>query len=313
MNRRHMLKSTIGTLLMLNNPKTPARAATSWSPNGRNVNVMIPFSPGGGTDILFKGMQSYGEPQGITFVPEYRGGAEGLIGVRAGAAARADGLHLTLANVGAMSHVHNDFNAVQSFDHITGIRTNIFFVVTSPGSEINTLQDLFLRLKSDPSKITGGSGAPGQRTNMEELLRAADITDYTITNYRGASNVIQDLVGNHIQWGMIPGSAVIGPINSGAVKLIATDRRPGDPNIMPGIPTIFDVVPLFNKHDFHLISMPRNVPEDAKIFWKNWFQEYLSSSPFLEGLLRDYCTPVVFGPDHVISSVRGWRQQAGLS
>lgn len=285
--------------------------ASGWSPGNRHVTVIIPFSPGGGTDVVFRSMQGYGSRRGINFVAEYRSGAEGLIGMRHGASSPPDGLHLTLGTTGTMAHMVDGFSAVDSFDQITGLRSGAYFFITGMNSGITSMPEL-IRMLRDPSvRITGGSGAPGQRMVIDSFLRAAGVSNAFIANYRGAAGVMQDVAGNHVQWGAVPGSVAASLANSGQILVLATDLRPGDPVMLPGVPSIFDFVPHFQKNDMHLVALPRNSNPQIRDFWEGWFRTYLSDPSVVSEIESEYSVRVPFGRETVLDAVTKWRQSSG--
>lgn len=303
--RTFLATSSIATLAI------PALAQPTWSPRGRNVTLVIPFQPGGGADVAMRHVKEYAARQDIQIVPEYRSGADGLIAMRHTAGLPADGFNLAISTVGAMSHLREGFDALERLDPITGIRSHIFFVIVASNQGIENFDQLLDRLRDPTARTTGGAGAPGQKAAMDDLLSAAGVTNPFIASYRGAAGVIQDVSGGHITWGMVPGNVAVPAARGGLIKIVATDRRPGQPDTMPGVPSIFDRLPLYEKVDFTMTVMPRNAPAQVRDFWMSWFRRYHSDPEVVADLSRDHSTTVPFGPDHIRSSVLKWRERFG--
>lgn len=303
-NRRNLLATAAASMLAV---PTASIARVNWRPT-RNVTCIIPFTPGGGTDAVFRSVKEHAASRGITMVADYKPGAEGFMGMRAGAAAPADGHSLTFGTIGTMSHVHNGWDAAENHRLITGLRSSMFFLVTGNDSGITSFRELLDRLRSRDVLTTGGSGAPGQRASMETVLLIAGIQGGVIANYRGAAGVMQDLIGNHIQWGMIPGSIAASAVNSGRLRLLATDRRADDQNLQPGSSSIFDILPEYPRHDAQLVAAPRTIPDDILEFWNGFFRGYVSDPLVRLDLNRDFSLAVPFGPDYLHQRISAWRQ-----
>lgn len=287
-------------------PAASAMAVGTWRPS-RTVTCTIPFTAGGGTDAVFRHVKDHAARQNITMVAEYRPGAEGLIGMRAGAAAPADGHSLTFGTIGTMSHLSDGWGAAESHRLITGLRGGLFFLVTGANSGIGSLDELVARLRSGEPRITGGSGAPGQRVAMESFLRGAGISGAVIASYRGAAGVVQDIAGNHIQWGMIPGNVVAGQIAGGQLRLLATDRRTGDRDLTPGVPSIFDIVPEQGRPDGQLVALPLGTPDAAFAFWRSFFMAYSSLPETQADIDREFSISMPFGDEFLLERIRNWR------
>jgi tripartite-type tricarboxylate transporter receptor subunit TctC len=300
---KKVLLATVTVASLLSSP-----AYAEWIPQ-RPVTIVMPFSPGGGTDIILRHIQSYGERQNITFVPDYRSGAEGLLAMRHGASQRGDGYSLTIGTIATMAIRHDRFDAAVSFDHITALRGNIFFLVTN--TNIHTFEDLISMMRDSSQNITSGSGAPSQRIILEDLINYfAPNSNNPIANYRGTSNVIQDLIGKHIHWAFMPGSAVIPAIRSRSIRVVATEVDRDQTEF--GVPSILEFMPNYHRDDFTLISMPRNSDDEPKQFWINWFRNYINDPQVMADVIRDQCISLPFGRDYIIQSISTLRHRLNI-
>lgn len=302
MNRRKFL-TLAGALPIFST--LPAGAEPRWRPS-KPVTCVIPFSPGGGVDMIFRHVRDHAAERGITMVAEYRGGADGLIGMRASSAAPGDGHHLAFGTIGTLSHRRDGFDAAASHRLITALRDSLFFLVTGSNSGIDSVNDLLARIRSG-DRITGGSGAPGQRASMESFLKGAGINDAYITNYRGANGVLQDLIGNHIQWSMMSGFVAANAIRAGQIKLLATDRRPEDGGDTT-LPTIFDRVPVYPRINSHVVAGPGAMSDESFLFWSDFFREYLNLPSTQAAIISDHGTLVPFGPGYLRERIDLYRQ-----
>lgn len=286
----------------------PFIAGAEWRPQ-RPVNIVMPFAPGGGTDIILRHLQAYGERHRIIFTPDYRSGAEGFLAMRHGASQRGDGYSLTIGTVATMAHQRDGFDAVRSFDQLTGLRGTIFFLVTN--NNIRSFDDLLMIMRNPSINVAVGSGAPSQRIVIEDLINFfAPNSTNPIVNYRGTSGVIQDLIGRHIQWGLIPGSTAMPVLRSGSINVVATEAPRDQSGV--DVPMISEYMPSYQRHDFSLIAMPHNSNADAREFWLNWFRTYVTDPEVMQEVRQTQSLILPFGPDNIIQAVESFRQRQGI-
>lgn len=289
------------------NVKT-AKSSSPWRPT-RPVTCVIPFTPGGAIDSVFRSVQNYAETQRITLVGEYRPGAEGLIGMRAGSNGATDGHSLTFGSVSTMSLIGPDgWDAAANHRLITVIRSGLFMIATGSNSGIRSLDDLIAKLRDPSQKISGGTATPAHRVVMEILLKSLEINDATIANYRGSAGVIQDLIGNHIQWAVMSGAALKSVIDNRSVRVLATDRRLDEENLLPNTPSIFDKIAEFPRFDGPIAAMPLNSAENAYQFWLDFFNKYVNDAGTKSNLPDDFSISVPFGPEFFNSRIETHRR-----
>jgi tripartite-type tricarboxylate transporter receptor subunit TctC len=286
-----------------------AQAQTEWKPT-RPVTAVVPFAPGGATDVLARNFQKYVEKRGITMVIENRGGAEGLIGMRHGAGNAPDGYTLVFGTIGTLAQKGPDgWDPLANLQVLTGLRGSVYFLVTNPKSGITSADDLVARLKDPSVRINGGSGSPTHRAVMEFFVKAHRIDDAVIINYRGAGPAVQDLLSNQIQWIFLPGSVVSAQVESGALRLLATDRRRGERNLVPGSTSVFDAkINEYSRIDGHNVSLPNGAPSNVVNYWSNLLRDFLNDPATKEDMDKDFSLSVPFGPRDVEDKVQTWRR-----
>lgn len=288
---------------------TTSQAQTDWKPT-RVVTAVVPFAPGGATDVLARNFQKYAERRGVTMVIENRGGAEGLIGMRHGASNAPDGYTLVFGTIGTLAQRGADgWDPMTNLQVLTGLRGSVYFLVTNPKSGITSVDDLVSRLKDPTTKISGGSGSPTHRAVMDFFVKAHRIDDAVIANYRGAGPAVQDLISNQIQWIFLPGSVVNGHVESGTLKLLATDQRRGERNLVPGSVSVFDArISEYPRIDGHNVSLPVGAPSNVVAYWSNLLRDFLNDPATREDMVKDFSLSVPFGPRDVEDKVQTWRR-----
>ena len=210
----------------------------------RSVTFVVPFAPGGGTDISartvgVKLQQLWGQP----VVVENRGGAGGVIGTDVVAKARPDGYTLLIANVGITSinpalYPKLPYDPDKAFAPISLICELPFVLMASPKLPANSVQELIAYARANPEKVTYASSGQGGSPHLTaELFQLLTGTKLTHVPYKGGGPAMIDLMAGHVDIlfaSVLEGS---GNINSGKLKGLAVTHAKRNP-ALPGVPTI---------------------------------------------------------------------------
>src|SRR5438477_302451 len=186
----------------------------------RPVTFIVPFAPGGGTDIsartvAAKLQQKWG--QGV--VIENRGGAGGVIGTDAAAKAKPDGYTLLIANVGITSinpalYARLPYNPDTAFTPISLICELPFVLMASPSFPPNSVKELIAYAKANPGKVTFASSGQGGSPHLTaEIFQLATGIQMTHVPYKGGGPAMIDLMAGHVD--LLSASVLEG---SGSIK-----------------------------------------------------------------------------------------------
>ena len=235
MQRRHMLS---------------ALAAVSFAPGmsfaqeGQPLRIIVPFPPGGATDITARSLQ---EPLSRILkqpvVLENRGGAGGSIGMAEVARAAADGLTLgvaTLSTHGVNPTVYNKlpYDPIRDFVGVTEIVKAPGVVVINPAVlPVKDFADLVRHLKANPGKMsyaTPGNGTIGHMWG--ELFKRSTGTSMVHIPYRGAGPAINDVLAGQVSVYFDQVASSLPHIKSGKLKALAVSW-PVRLDVLPDVPT----------------------------------------------------------------------------
>ena len=204
--------------------------ATAWAdpsyPAGP-VRVIVPYPPGGTTDIVGRVIaMRLAELMGQSFFIDNRSGAGGMIGTEAVAKAAPDGGTLLLATLGQAINVAvyktQPFNFATDFAPISLIATTPNVLSVHPSVPANNLQELLALVRASPGKFTFGSTSVGGSPHMcGELLKVMAKVNIVHVPYRGAAPMLTDLLGGQIKMAFdnLPSSLPL--IRSGQIRGIA--------------------------------------------------------------------------------------------
>ena len=158
------------------------------------VTIVVPFAPGGTTDILARIVgQGLGTELGQPFVVDNRAGAGGNIGASLAAKAPADGYTLFMGTVG--THAINQalykkmpFDPVKDFAPISRVATVPNLLVAHPSQPYKTVKELIAYAKANPGKVTYGSPGSGASPHVSgELFKSMTGTDLLHVPYKGSA------------------------------------------------------------------------------------------------------------------------------
>ena len=180
-----------------------AAHAPQWAP-GRNVKLVIPFPPGGASDILARLLaQQISSTSGQTIVIENRPGGGTVIATQEVARATPDGTTLLVM---ANSFVINpnirsnlSYDPLTSFEHICFLAQSPHAIVVNSRSTINSFSDLMAQAKAKPGELTMASVGPATTHHIAiEMLKRASGLPVTFVSFQGGGQALTNLIGGHL-------------------------------------------------------------------------------------------------------------------
>jgi tripartite-type tricarboxylate transporter receptor subunit TctC len=265
--RRGLLRATGGAMLSI--PALQARAASAW-PKDRPVRIIVPFTPGGSTDILARAVaQRLGEDLSQVFVVENRGGAGGTVGSDVVARSPADGYTLMMGHIGTLA-VNPSLYPNLSFDTVTSFQPIVLVAVVPNILVVNTkaanVQDVgaLIRLaKQKPGELTYGSGGNGSAAHiaMVAFNTAAGI-EMTHIPYKGTGPMMTDLISGQIALTMTGGPPILPAIRAGMVRALGVSSLKRLDSAA-SVPTIAESgLPGFEAVQWYGLVGPAGMPRD---------------------------------------------------
>jgi tripartite-type tricarboxylate transporter receptor subunit TctC len=218
----------------------PARAQTF--PSGQ-VRIIVPFPPGGATDVLGRvlaaGLQT---AWGQTVISEYRPGAAGVIGTRQVIVAPADGHTLLMASTGAILALAGGqggaFDVTRELSPVSLIAAPPYILVVNPNVPVRSAAELIAHAKANPGKLSFGSSGVGSASHLSGAL-FSQMTGVELLHvpYRGTGPAVTDLLGGRIDLMFSPALVVTPHIAAGTLRVIGTTGAARSA-LFPDFPTI---------------------------------------------------------------------------
>src|SRR6185503_15576397 len=197
----------------------------------RSVRFLVPFPPGGSTDVAARALaDKMSAGLGQQVVVENRGGGGGAVGAAEVARAAPDGYTILFA-ANAVSILHLavknlPYDTLRDFVAITQVTTQPNTFAVHPSVPAASIKELVAYAKANPGKLSyGHSGAGGSQHLTGELLKKMAGIDMVGIPYKGGGQLITDLIGGQIQVGIAGTTPFIPHHRAGRIKILALTSR----------------------------------------------------------------------------------------
>lgn len=240
MNKKGFLSSIMVLLLFGFSLVLAAEAVAAYPEPGKTIRMIVPFPPGGNTDIVARAIvNEFSKNLGVPIVIDNRGGAGSTLGTALAAKAPADGYTILMVS-GA--HTINPsmfkklpYDSIRDFSGISLMADLPVALVVHPSVPAKTLKELIAYAKANPGKLNYASSGPGSIGHLSgELLSSmADIKIQHVP-YKGSGPAVIDVLGGYVQMLLTSAATVMPHIKSGKLRAIALagkNRSVGAPEI----------------------------------------------------------------------------------
>jgi len=294
-----------------------ATTAVGQTYPSRPVRWIVPFPPGGATDILARIVaQKMTESWGVAVVVENRAGAAGAIGSDAVAKAAPDG-HTILMGTTSTHAVNPAINPKLPYDSLADF-TAVTLVATFPNvlvahpSTATTLQELIARLKANPGKYNFGSSGAGSSTHLTgELFKLMTQTDINHIPYKGTGPLLNDLMAGHVSFAFDQITAVMSAVQAGKMRALGVASLERNA-ALPDVPAIAEVLPGFEATAWVGIFAPARMPSGITFKLQNETKRIVQLPEIAQRMRELGATPLANAPAEFTAFVRQdtekWRE-----
>ena len=289
------------------------------------VRVIVPFAPGGGTDVMTRAVaQKLTERLGTTFVVDNRAGANGIIGVDIAAKAPADGYTLTAVS---NSHTVNvsiykkiPYDLVRDLAPVAEFTTQPFALVINPALPAKSLKELIAYAKSNPGKLNYGSSGQGGISHLSGALFGSIAgIDINHVAYKGGTPAMIDVISGQIQMLFSTLLQANPHIKSGKLRVLAV-TTPKRNSAAPELPTMSESgVPGYDVSQWFGLTAPAKTPKPIITRLNAEIVKILHEPDMKARIAADGAEPVGGTPEqfgaHIRAEVAKWAKlvkQIGL-
>ena len=237
----------------------------------KGVTMIVPFPPGGSSDVVARLMGGkVNERLRQPVIVDNRPGATGAIGATAVKRAPPDGYTILVASIGVYAinpflQKNLAYDPVKDFDMLTIAVRAPNVLVVNPAMPAKNMGEFVAYLKKMPGKVTFASSGAGS----SDHLTAALFWQRTGTNglhvpYKGGAPAIVDLLGGHVDSSFQNLNAILSHVQSGKLKAlgITSDKRSA---LLPQVPTMTEAgIKDVEVYSWQAAAAPKGLPSDAK-------------------------------------------------
>lgn len=273
----------------------PARVYPS-----RPIRMVLPFPPGGSTDVMARGLaHRLTEVLGKQVVIDNRaGGAGGIIGTDLVAKATPDG-HIVLFTT-SITHTASSslygklpYHPVHDFAPVTMVAAAPLMLVVNPGVPAKTLKELIAYAKANPGKINYASGGIGASTHLPaELFKSMAKIDVVHVPYKGGGPALLGVMSGQAQMLMISVVGALPHVNSGKLRGLALTSKRRLPEL-PDVPTVAESgVPGYEVVLWYGVYAPKGTPANAISILHRAIANTIQTPEIRDRLAKDGAQPV---------------------
>jgi tripartite-type tricarboxylate transporter receptor subunit TctC len=259
-------------------------SASAGSYPEKPITFVVPYSAGGSSDTLVRGMQPFLEKaMGATIVPKNITGGGGAVGMsQALFSSKADGYTVTLPSnaVFGLEGLGNVPWKHEDFDTIARIITEDYSITVRADSPWKTLDEFVAFAKANPGKIKMGFSGFGSSTHIVAAAFADQFgLEFQFVPYKGGSKTVAATMGGHIDANTHHPAETKAGVDAGKLRVLAT-MGPKRSNLYPDVPTMQELGHEWVVSQWRGISMPKGVSDEVKAKWEDALKKVTADPDF---------------------------------
>ena len=284
-----------------------AAQAQSWP--AKPVRIIVPFAPGGGTDIQARLLgKNFFESMGQTFVVENRAGASGIIGAELAARSAADGYTIlfTTASLAVNVTLYGSrvkFDALKDLAPVSWITSTPLVLVTHPSVPVKSVKEL-VALANRSGALNAASNGAGTTSHLSiEMLKQMAGLKATHIPFKGGGPSMISLVSGETDFLFATGPVAAPHIKSGKVKGLAVTTAKKS-STFPELPTMSSVYPGFESDNWYAMFFPAGTPRPIVDKLNSEIRKALNAADIREFMPREALDPVASTPEELGAQFR---------
>jgi tripartite-type tricarboxylate transporter receptor subunit TctC len=269
--KKLLIAATLGFAALGAFAQAPATGSGPAWPSARPITLVVPFPPGGSTDLIARMLASkLPEKLGAgSVIVDNKAGATGTIGAAQVARAPADGYTLLVSSLGPFviaPHLFKvSYDALKDLDPVSVAVQAPNVLVVPAVSQHKTLADVIAFEKAHPGKMSFASSGNGSSDHLTaELFWLQTGTSGIHVPYKGGGPVMTDLLGNQVDSSFMNVNTAMPQIVAGKLRALAITSEQRSP-LLPNVPTLDESgVKGANVQSWQAIAAPKGLPADVK-------------------------------------------------
>jgi tripartite-type tricarboxylate transporter receptor subunit TctC len=247
-----------------------AANAQAW-PAGKPVTMVVPFPPGGSSDVIARHLVSkLPQKLGGSFIVENKAGAGGTVGTAYVKRAAPDGYTLLVTSLGPLvigPHLLKNigYDPVKDLDYITVAVQAPNVLAVPANSPHKSVADVLAYLKANPERMTFASSGTGSSDHLTaELFWQETHTKGQHIPYKGGAPAMTDLLGGQVDATFMNINTGLANINAGKLRALAVTSAKRSP-LLPNVPTLEELgIKNLQVYSWQAVAAPKGLPADIK-------------------------------------------------
>jgi tripartite-type tricarboxylate transporter receptor subunit TctC len=276
----------------------------------------VPYSPGGGVDILARTLGDVVSRQwGQSVVVENRPGAGGVVASQALVTSAPDGYTLIVV---ASGHATNPFlypkipyDTFKDFTPISLLASSANILLVRADSPFKSLGDMIAQARAKPGSLSFAHAGNGTSTHLAgELLKDLARIDIAAISYKGGAPAINDLLGGQIPMSFNNGPEASGQLEAGTLRALAVTTA-SRTQFLPNVPAISETVPGYDTEVWWGLLGPAGMSAQLVAKLSQDFVAALNTEPVKERLSRLGASPIGSSPQQFEARIRAEYEKWG--
>jgi tripartite-type tricarboxylate transporter receptor subunit TctC len=267
------------------------------------IRLVVPFTPGGSTDIIARVIGSkLGTSLGRTVIVDNRPGAGGSIGAAEVARARPDGDTLLMGHIGTLAvnpwlYPKLAYDPVKSFAPIAYVARVPNVLVVNSASSITSIGQLIERARVEPTRLTYASGGNGSAAHLvTEALKLSAKISLTHVPYRGTAPAVNDVMAGQVDLTFTGTPPLLPQIKAGRLRALAVSSLERLPSL-PQVPTVAESgYPGFDADQWYGVVAPAGTPPSTVSKLNEAINDALAQPDVLQSFADQGAEPVRASP-----------------
>ena len=281
----------------------PHAVAQQWP--DKTVRILVPFPPGGGTDIQARLLSNaFQKSMGQNFIIDNRTGAGGLIAGQLAVDSPPDG-NTILFTSGSISVVvtlyakRMKFNVHTDLAPISWISSTPLVLSLHPSVPAKSVKELVALAKRTPGNMNAGGNTAGSTAHLTgEMLNQVAGIKSTVLTYRGGGPAVLALISGEIDYIFATAPSIMPHLNSGKAKALAV-TTPKPSSALPHLPTMNSIYPGFESDNWYAMFFPKGTPRPIVDKLNAEIRKALDTPEIKAFMPREALDPVASSPEEL--------------
>lgn len=276
----------------------------------KNVRILVPFPPGGGTDIQARVLAvAFQKSMGQNFIIENRTGASGIIATQIAVDSPPDG-NTILFTSGSISvvvtlHARNiKFDVHNDITPISWISSTPLVLSLHPSVPARSVKELVALAKRTPGNMNAAGNTAGSTAHLTgEMFNQVVGINSTVLTYRGGGPAVIALISGEVDYLFATAPSIMPHIRSGKARALAV-TTPKPSSALPDLPTMNSIYPGFEADNWYAMFYPKNTPKTIIAKMNAEIRKALETPEVKAFYPKEALDPVASSPEELSALLR---------